>query len=179
MRLSLLVLFLAGLAAVGPWIRGTAESETRAVPGASFPGWSASPLPAGAREISLSPREARFARQFPGKLGAFRIGDRTWIVRWVELPTRKLHPASDCLRGAGYTVKPTMAFLDAEGRIWSACLATRDHEHLRVRERIFTSDNREGWSDVSAWYWHAILGRSSGPWWAITVVETAESDGAP
>lgn len=176
MRRSLLVISLAVLAAVVPWIRGKSEMGSRAEPGTSFPGWSASPLPDNAREIGLGPREARFAREFPGRIGAFRVGAQTWIVRWIEQPTRKLHPASDCLRGSGYTVKPAMAFADADGKLWGACTATRDREHLEVRERIFPSGEHEGWSDVSAWYWHAVLRKSTGPWWAVTMVESADAD---
>ncbi len=179
MRLFPMVLFLAGLAAVAPWIQGDAEAGLRVEPGASFPGWSASPLPDNAREIALGPREARFARQFPGKIGAFRAGDHTWIVRWIARPTRKLHPASDCLRASGYTVRPTTAFMDTNGKLWGACTAAREEEHLHIRERIFPSDDGEGWSDVSAWYWHAVLRKNRGPWWAVTVVKPAEDDDPP
>jgi hypothetical protein len=41
---------------------------------------------------------------------------------------------------------------------------------LVVREAI--TDSAVGrWTDVSEWYWSALLGRAEGPWWAITVAE--------
>jgi hypothetical protein len=27
--------------------------------------------------------------------------------------------------------------------------------------------------DASSWYWAALLGKSSGPWWAVTTIEVA------
>lgn len=171
MKPPTLVLFLCVLAAVVPWIHGdSATSEAEAMARTAFPGWSAAPLPPGLQPQGLGPTEERFARQFPGKLAVFGEGNRTWIARWVTQPTRKLHPASDCLRAAGYAVKPGSAYVDPEGKLWATCTATRDREVLQVRERIFGPAGM-GWSDVSAWYWHALLGRSSGPWWAITEIE--------
>jgi len=168
------ILLLCLLAAVVPWIhRDVASKPDPSAQG--FPGWSAAPLPAGLVALPLGPTEERFARQFPGKLAVFGEGNRTWIARWVRQPTRKLHPASDCLRASGYSVKPTSAYVDAEGRLWAACTARRDRETLRMRERIFAPDGA-GWSDVSAWYWHALLGQHAGPWWAITVLERSEAE---
>jgi hypothetical protein len=48
--------------------------------------------------------------------------------------------------------------------------ASRGGTRLRVCESIRDSAGGE-WTDVSSWYWAALLGRSSGPWWATTVAE--------
>jgi hypothetical protein len=52
----------------------------------------------------------------------------------------------------------------------SELIATRGSERLRVRERIYTAAG-DSWTDVSSWYWQAVLERTTGPWWAITVAE--------
>ena len=138
----------------------------------AFPGWSAAPLPTGCANIPLGTREARFAADFPGRIGAFTDGTRTYVVRWVRTSTRKLHPAADCLRALGYDVKPTPIFAAADGSHWGTTSAKRGSEQLRVCERIVNSTGHE-WTDVSAWFWSAALGHNAGPWWAITIFDPA------
>jgi hypothetical protein len=41
---------------------------------------------------------------------------------------------------------------------------------VRVCERIVDAHD-QGFVDASSWYWAALLGRSSGPWRAMTRVE--------
>ena len=136
----------------------------------SFPGWADAPLPNDLTPLAPSEREVRFASGFPGKIGVFTDGARTYVVRWVRTPTRKLHPATDCLRALGYTTKPTPIFAEADGSFWGTSSAQHGAESLRVRERIVDSVGH-AWTDVSAWYWSAALGRSVGPWWAVTIFE--------
>jgi hypothetical protein len=50
--------------------------------------------------------------------------------------------------------------------------AERGAERLRIRERIIDAGGAT-WTDISSWYWAALLGRSRGPWWAVTVIEPA------
>lgn len=116
----------------------------------------------------LGDREARFARDFPGRIGVFTTPDgRTIVIRHVTQPTRKLHPAADCLRALGYTIKPGPIALQPDGTEWATLTATRDHERLQVRERLLGADGRR-WTDLSAWYWSAALSQTSAPWWALT-----------
>jgi hypothetical protein len=122
--------------------------------------------------MTPSERETRFASGFPGQIGVFSDGTRTYVVRWVRTATRKLHPSSDCLRALGYAVKPTPIFAETDGTHWGTSSAQHGPESLRVRERIVDSVGRE-WTDVSAWFWSAALGQSLGPWWAITIFEPA------
>jgi hypothetical protein len=88
----------------------------------------------------------------------------------VTVPTRTLHPASDCFRAAGYLLTAANAQVDADGARWRCFVAARDGERVRVCERIVEGDfeSSHAWTDVSAWYWSAL--RSAGPWWAITVI---------
>jgi hypothetical protein len=83
-----------------------------------------------------------------------------------------LHPALDCFRGSGYTVRLLAGRRDATGRSWGCFVASRDALELRVCERIEDSTGRS-WTDVSSWYWAALLGPSEGPWLAVTRVEPA------
>lgn len=169
MKAQWLALSLAVLAAVMPFLRG--RSDAGAVTD-GFPGWAAAPVGGELSPIALGPRERRFAEQFPGAVAAFSEGETTWVLRWVRQPTRKLHPAADCLRGAGYAVTPTAAWRDGAGVLWGASRAERDGDRFVVRERILDATGRT-WTDVSAWYWSALLGRSIGPWWSLTRIEPA------
>ncbi|HEU5081233.1 MAG TPA: archaeosortase/exosortase family protein [Opitutaceae bacterium] len=138
-------------------------------PASTFPGWDAGPLPPDCVQIPLGERDARFVRGFPGRIAAFSDGERQFIARWVAQPTRKLHSSSDCLRGSGYKITPGPAHRDALGRLWSSFGAVRGTERLHVEERIEDTTG-QAWTDVSAWYWSALLQKSPGPWWAVTVV---------
>lgn len=170
MKLITLFLTLSLVAALIP-LRSTPERRSASTD--SFPGWISAPLPVGLSAITPCAREARFAANFPGRIGVFTDGTRTYIVRWVRTPTRKLHPAADCLRALGYTVKPMPIFAGSDGSRWGTLSAVRGTEKLRVHERIV--DLTDGaWSDISAWFWSAAVGRSRGPWWAITILEPAE-----
>jgi hypothetical protein len=162
------LLFILCLAAALAPLRSTPAQRGNSSD--AFPGWATAPLPTDLTPVASSAREARFAAGFPGQIGVFTDGTRTYVVRWVRTPTRKLHPASDCLRALGYTVKPTPIFASADRSHWGTSSAQHGSEQLRVHERIVDSVGHE-WTDVSAWFWSAALGRSAGPWWAVTILE--------
>jgi len=162
---SFALLFILCLAAALVPLRTTSAQNDNST--STFPGWAAAPLPNYLTPLKLSAREIRFVADFPGQIGVFTDGTRTYVVRWVRTATRKLHPASDCLRALGYTVKPGPIFASADGSHWGTTSAQHGSEQLRVRERIVDSVGHE-WTDVSAWFWSAALGRSAGPWWAVT-----------
>ncbi len=129
---------------------------------ASFGGRPLTPLP-------LSAVEQRLAARFPGRIARFTDGTRGIIVRSVQVPTRMLHPAADCFRGLGYRVEQARVVQDADGAAWSCFLADRDGRRRLVCERIHDLHGK-AWTDVSSWYWSAVLGRTERPWYAITVV---------
>lgn len=167
--LKALLGFLA-VCVLGAWIPTLATVSRYDPSTEEFPGWEAAPLPSHLTPVMPGEREARFAEGFPGKIGVFTDGERTFIARWIRTPTRKLHPASDCLRALGYGLRPGPLFAGADGTHWGTSRAEKCGRSLRVRERILDSVGRE-WTDVSAWYWSAAFGRSCGPWWAITILE--------
>lgn len=121
-------------------------------------------------EVALSDRDEVFTRGFPGRIGKFTDGTRSILFRWIAGETRKLHPASDCFRGIGYSVRPRPLVVDGAGKRWGGFEASRKGRTVRVRERIEDAKGGE-WTDVSSWYWAATLGRTKGPWFSVVVVE--------
>jgi len=143
-----------------------ARSPPRTV--GNFPGWPGELVGKPLRMLPLGPIEQRFAEDFPGRIARFSDGEREIVIRWVSQETRKLHPASDCFRGSGYSVKPQPLAIDNDGARWGTFIASRGGEKLTVRERIYDAAGNQ-WTDVSAWYWSAATGKSQGPWWALTI----------
>jgi hypothetical protein len=123
------------------------------------------------RPLATSAVERRFAARFPGATGRFTDGEQVFVLRAVERPTRLLHPAADCFRGLGYRIEQARLEVDGQRRLWR-CFEARaaDGQRLRVCERIEAGDGTS-FVDASAWFWAASLGRSTGPWLAVTRVE--------
>jgi len=157
---------VAGLAPLRPTARGQAAM--------ALPDWPAKWDGREMWQVPLSGSDKRFAENFPGRIAKFTDGRREFIFRWVTTGTRQLHPASDCFRGAGYTITPRPAFRDREQRQWSSFLASRDQRRLLVRERIADQQGSE-WTDVSSWFWSVALGQTQGPWLSVTTVEAEGS----
>jgi len=168
MRSSIFFIVCCLLAAVAPFapIRSDVTNEQSA-----FPGWPSQIEGRDLTPLPLSLREERFAADFPGRIARFSDGRREIIIRWAPRETRALHPASDCFKGLGYSIKPLPARVDSAGHRWGAFEARRGDEALRVHERIYDSADKGSWSDVSSWYWQATMGKTSGGWWAVTVAE--------
>ena len=163
-----LFLGLCLFAAAAPCLQGRGASRPD---GGAFPGWPTQFEGRPLRALPLTALEARFEQGFPGRVGRFSDGQREIVLRWVSRETRQLHASSDCFKASGYRIEPLPLQRVGEQR-WSRFRATRGAQVLEVRERI--SDRTDGqWSDVSAWYWAALLGRSQGPWWAVTVAQRA------
>ena len=170
-RLPAAFVVACALAALAPVL----PQPTAASADAAFPGW---PMTFDGRPLHprpLLPREQRFAAAFPGRIAAFADGRRLYVVRWVTRATRRLHPAADCFRGAGYAIEPRPLRRDAAGRAWGSFVAVRGETRLLVRERIVESNDGAAFTDASSWYWAALLGRSDGPWWAWTIVDNDPS----
>jgi hypothetical protein len=125
---------------------------------------------AALRPLALTDVEQRFAQKFPGRIGRFEANGDVWVLRDVSRPTRALHPAGDCFRALGYRIENTQLHSDADARLWRCFVAERDSERVRVCERIVDAQC-QGFVDASSWFWAAALGRSSGPWRALTRVE--------
>ncbi len=168
-----LFLVLCALAAVAPLIRSTVRPNTVSANSDAFPGWTApgSPVDPAWHPQPITEREQRFLRDFPGRLALFADDHgRTYLVRWVSRPTRKLHPLADCLRAIGYTTSPQPLQARPDGSLWSSFTARRETETLTVHERILDATTAAAWTDVSAWFWSATLARSPGPWWTIAEI---------
>lgn len=168
-RSNIVYIAACTLAALMPFL--SAEPESRSVAReVVFAGWPTELKGKSLTPLPLTELEQRFATDFPGRIGRFTDGKREIIIRWVTEPTRKMHFASDCFQGLGYTVRPLAVHRDEHGSLWASFAATKDTERLRVYERIH-NDAGESWTDVSAWYWAALRNENGGPWWAITIAE--------
>ena len=122
------------------------------------------------QERAFSPAEKDWARNFPGAVKSFQVGSSQLVMRYVRRPTRSLHSSRDCFRAAGFSVTPLPIRIDQDGARWGCFSAQRGGELLSSCERIYDS-NGQSFTDVSAWYWNALIGESIGPWWAVTVIE--------
>lgn len=159
--------FVAALAIVATGIpllpKGRAEPAPPAAWPSRFEGRALRPLAPG-------PEDARFARDFPGRIARFDDGKRQIVLRKIAIATRQLHPARDCFHAIGYAIEPLPMRRIAEMDFASCFEAKRGGVTLHVCERIIDAGG-QSFSDVSSWYWPALLGRSIGPWLAVTTVE--------
>jgi hypothetical protein len=122
--------------------------------------------------LPLGERDRRFADEFPGRIGRFSDGAREIILRHTTRATRRLHPASDCLRASGFAIDPLPARRGPDGRTWGCFAARKPPDTLMVCEQVRDAAGRS-WPDPSSWYWPALTGASPGPWWSTTIVERA------
>lgn len=163
------VLFLASAlgSALVPFVPDAAPATRGAD---SFPGWPAIYEGRALTPLPMTPREVAFADGFPGRIGRFSDGQREIVLRYVTAETRRLHPASDCYRGLGYAVEPRPLRRGPDGGMMGCFRATKGGESYDVCEGIADGTGRT-WPDVSAWYWQALFGQTSGPWWSRVVAE--------
>lgn len=138
---------------------------------ANFPGWPKQFDGLTLRQLDLSGHGERFARDFPGQIASFTDGEREFIIRWLTRPSRSVRSAWDCFQGTGHTLNVgLLIWRDPQGRRWRTFDAKGSDETLRVFERIY-DDAGQIWTDVSSWYWAALLRKTEGPWWIVTIVE--------
>jgi hypothetical protein len=174
-------LIVVAVAAMAPWIsprlgssvHGRPEvGSTVAAPIRGFPGWPDAIAGRPVTRVPLGPDEAAFASAFPGEVARFSDGERHHILRWIREPTRRLHPASDCLRASGYALTPERLCPGADGL--TVCYrASRGDTIVDVREHLF-DDAGNHWPHVSEWYWSATVGQTDGPWWSLTTIVAAQ-----
>jgi exosortase len=168
---SAAIAVLLVVAAIVPLLSG---NQGIATSDPSFPGW---PTTFEGRQLSSMPLtadEQRFAGNFPGKIAKFTDGTHSIVLRWVSHETRQLHPSEDCFRGSGYKIKPAPITIDANGNRWGCFHATKSGATpLMVRERI-CDGNGNSWTDVSEWYWCALMNKTSAPWFSYTVAVGTE-----
>jgi exosortase/archaeosortase family protein len=135
-----------------------------------FPGWPTHFDGHALVRIELQDYERRYAAEFPGRLARFTDDNRQIMFQWLPTHSRSVHSAADCLRNVGYRVRHGPVLIDRQSTRWSSATATRDGVTVRVRERIESAAGQH-WQDVSAWYWDAILDRTTGPYWVVIVTE--------
>ena len=143
------------------------EADEQAAHG--FPGWPVQFEGEAIAEEPLSELEKGFAKSFPGKIGRFRVGRCIVILRWTTRLTHRVHGAAYCLEATGWKIEPRPLEARADG-VWSAFRATQGGKTLHVREQARDASGAT-FADVPAWFFSALLGRSVGPWWIVTVAE--------
>lgn len=160
------VLSLLLIAALVPLLT---SGKTSALADRSFPGWPSTFEGRHLAPLPLTADEQRFAGGFPGKIAKFTDGTHSIVMRWVSQETRQLHPSEDCFRGSGYKVKPAPTTLDADGNRWGCFHASKaGASPLMVRQRICDGSGNS-WTDVSEWYWCALMNKTSAPWFSYTI----------
>lgn len=135
-----------------------------------FPGWPKNYEGRSLTELDLTQKEQGFVKDFPGKIGRFSDGQRELIIRWVNQPTRKLHPATDCYKGIGYYIEPRPIQVNKRDIKMGCFTATNNTDEVQVCEYIEAVDG-ESWSDISAWYWGTIMDDSSTGWMSYVIAE--------
>jgi exosortase/archaeosortase family protein len=116
---------------------------------------------------------ANVYQDFPGKVAFFRTKTQRLVLRWIGQSTRKLHPAEHCYRANGYRVDHARQCVRAGGVRFGCFLAAKGNRRVQVSERIY--DDRGGnWTDVSSWYWAALVGQTKGPWHSVTLAEACD-----
>ena len=121
-------------------------------------------------QIALSPVEEKCYADFTGSIALYEGGGFKLTVRHVTRATRKLHPASHCLRAEGFSIGEKNTLPDDEGNNWLTYSATRHGTAWTVSERIRSTDGGAQWTEISAWYWSAFFHPHAGPWVAETVI---------
>lgn len=166
---ALSILALATAAAIRPaWTAGAPAANNAREAAVVWPAFlEGAPLV----PTPLLPLEARLAADFPGNIAAFEADGSRVVMRRIAQPTRQLHPVETCLRAGGYRVTPRPAFRHPESGLWGVVQAAKSGQSFRVRETVRSADGRTTWTDVSAWYWDALLHPDRGPWLAITAIE--------
>ena len=120
--------------------------------------------------IALSPTEKNFYGNFPGSIAVYGAADFKLIVRQVNRATRKLHPASHCMRAEGFRIGEKRVVEENRKR-WLSYSVTRGGDTFFVKENITCTANGQNWAEISAWYWHAFFKPGDGPWEAVTVIQ--------
>ena len=120
-------------------------------------------------QIPLTPAEKNFYGNFPGSIAVYESADFKLIVRRVNRATRKLHPASHCLRAEGFRIGEKTV-IDEGRALWISYSAIRDSDSYLVTEHISCPATQQSWPEISAWYWHAFFHSGDGPWEAVAVI---------
>jgi len=119
-------------------------------------------------DVPLDEKERRLLEDFPGAVARFSDGEHDILLRWVDQPTRRLHPAEDCYRGWGYEVSESKIRNDGDGTQWRCFTARLGNDERTVCEQLRDLEGAH-FTDVSSWYWSATLGRTAGPWLVTTI----------
>ncbi|MEM6820378.1 MAG: hypothetical protein AAF558_00355 [Verrucomicrobiota bacterium] len=129
----------------------------------TLPSWPQYWLGQHLQPVDFEIDEQRFYQAFPGKAAAFTDGNRRIIFRWITRPSRKVHPVRHCLSAQGFSIEKESVIFDKFEHPWRRLQATKKQKTFVVLEQIQDGEGKF-FTDVSAWFWNGILGKSKGPW---------------
>ena len=177
---SISLFFLSALfSALHPLLRAKAVGPSEndgVVADSAFPGWPETLEGSRLIEEPLTERERAFNAAFPGRIARFRKADipgEIVILRWVRQPTHRVHSAANCLQSSGWQIDPQPLQRREDGD-WSTFSATRNGTRLLVREQARDAHGTT-FPDIPTWFWRALLNRTPGPWWVVTVTRQEEN----
>ena len=163
---AVLLFSIAALLVVASSIFSVQES-TRIIPGqpilTSYQGIPLTRMP-------LTEAEQKFYGNFPGSIAVYESTEFKLIVRQVTCATRKLHPASHCLRAEGFRIGEKTVGIDENRDQWLSYSVTRNGDTAQVKEHVTCPSTHQNWPEISAWYWHAFFHPGEGPWQAVTLI---------
>jgi hypothetical protein len=116
--------------------------------------------------------ERRFALMGKAQVQQYASRDATLLVRTVHSVSRSLHPAADCYRAIGYSLSE-IKLRQRKDATWLCFVASKNGSREQICERVESLADGSSFTDTSSWFWAAALGKSKGPWRAITVREAA------
>ncbi len=159
--------------------RETAQSGTNAVLPGTFFGRELHP-------VELTEAEERFYAGFPGIVRKYAIGNGEEVLfRYIERPTRMLHPASECYKAGGAKltypgpVDYAVPELSARPLEWSRFEADYGNSRYEVHETVLSLDGDRSYRDIPEWFWKcAAGGEDEGPWLAVTRQLPANASGS-
>lgn len=169
-RASALIYSLCACAALVPFVASSTVSHPVVLP---EPEWPTEILGHKVVAVPSLNEEKSFPADFPGHMRRFTDGTNNYFVRVVSKETRQLHPSSDCFKGMGYNIEPQPLLKALDGSTWSSFKATKGGSSYRILEQLHDTQGHT-WTDVSAWYWHALTHSDAGPWWDVTVATPAK-----
>jgi hypothetical protein len=126
-------------------------------------------------EQPLTGTETRFAAEAGTSVARFTGNGRDWVLRWIPNASRRIHPAEECYRAAGWRVHPLPMrfFIPSDGSFasarWGCFEAQRGTSAAEVCQTSIDGNDRS-WSDVGSWWWAAIFRRTPAPWLGIEMI---------
>ncbi len=129
-------------------------------------------------ELNTSEHERAFYDNFPGKTALYKLkssnGEQIFF-RYLETPSRKLHPAEECYKANGTDCVAMekkiirVEELSQSPITWGQFKIKENGSEYIIRQAVISLGGKENYSDIPSWYWLTVFSDNDpGPWLAIT-----------